>query len=565
MKGDTSSDRGESKGADAKDSERMDDRGEKGSGGPPDQSDHMDFIHAERGKSRGGTRGGKPQKDGGGAAAAGLAGFDDMPPNLDAEIQQCDGTEEATRALLGPLITKPKLSDKLLGKPPFRFLFDIVMAVTEATGFAKGLFSGDELDSSLITEKEKKMAFLDKIITLVGQHMNTIVEAKPVKIVAGMEPAQTNNFLQLLAVAAKNIPNSDRTVRQVLEQRGEGVPDMPTSSPPGGPAQAKDDDSSANRVFSSKPIAPPPNERPPDMGAKGGSFSNIENNMGGVPAEGKDDEGIGGINRSMRPTTARRRPPKVKDGAKEVTAKDTAPTVNKPTGILMDGQEDDDDEDDVPPESRLTDATLAESKSGNDGNAAGPQSKIVKDIMSRQAEQEAAAKGVESQEKDVPEDASAKAAPDAGGGIRIGRLRKTGTDKGKASGALDAKGVSSSALQGGGGSAMGASDIERLREAIQSLVQHTGPLGTCMDFIHEDVGLMASEFNRWEEECRKYEIELQEERRKSESVLKPMQLELSELEESVKDKISQVSALKASIARNEERIQQQLRFVSTSN
>ena len=85
-----------------------------------------------------------------------------------------------------------------------------------------------------------------------------------------------------------------------------------------------------------------------------------------------------------------------------------------------------------------------------------------------------------------------------------------------------------------------------------------------MDFIHEDVGLMASELNRWEEECRKYEIELQEERRKSENVLKPMQLELSDLEESVKDKISQVSAMKASIARNEERIQQQLKFVATA-
>ena len=128
----------------------------------------------------------------------------------------------------------------------------------------------------------------------------------------------------------------------------------------------------------------------------------------------------------------------------------------------------------------------------------------------------------------------------------------------------DGKAASSTAQQGGA-PVMGASDIERLRGAIQSLVQHTGPLGTCMDFIHEDVGLMASELNRWEEECRKYEIELQEERRKSENMLKPTQLELSELDESIKDKINQVSALKASIARNEERIQQQLRFVSTSN
>lgn len=50
---------------------------------------------------------------------------------------------------------------------------------------------------------------------------------------------------------------------------------------------------------------------------------------------------------------------------------------------------------------------------------------------------------------------------------------------------------------------LGAGDIERLRKAVQSLVQHTGPLGSCMDYVQEDVSIMASELHRWEEECRK--------------------------------------------------------------
>ncbi len=46
--------------------------------------------------------------------------------------------------------------------------------------------------------------------------------------------------------------------------------------------------------------------------------------------------------RSARPTTARRRPPKVKDGAKEIQSKDVAPTANKKTsGIIVDGAADD--------------------------------------------------------------------------------------------------------------------------------------------------------------------------------------------------------------------------------
>ena len=103
----------------------------------------------------------------------------------------------ATQQGLGSLIKRPKLTTPLLMKPPFRFLHDVVSEVMRTCGFAEGLYDENETQSSKIKDKESKLAYLNKISSVVELTLGITLEMRPAKVVAGMEPEKTNQFLQV--------------------------------------------------------------------------------------------------------------------------------------------------------------------------------------------------------------------------------------------------------------------------------------------------------------------------------------------------------------------------------
>mmetsp|Transcript_3952 Transcript_3952/g.3364 ORF Transcript_3952/g.3364 Transcript_3952/m.3364 type:complete len:212 (-) Transcript_3952:582-1217(-) len=121
-----------------------------------------------------------------------------------------------TAQMFGSLFEKPKMTEKLLCKPPFKYLFDIVNETRKTTGFAEGLYSEEELNHTFYDDKAKKMHFLKKIITLTSVMLQEEFAAKPNKIVAGVEPENTNILLQGIYRATICGQSSEAFVKKVL-------------------------------------------------------------------------------------------------------------------------------------------------------------------------------------------------------------------------------------------------------------------------------------------------------------------------------------------------------------
>ncbi|XP_064289490.1 TRAF3-interacting protein 1 isoform X2 [Passer domesticus] len=143
-----------------------------------------------------------------------------------------EAVSRQTRETLGQVIRKPPLTDALLGKPPFRYLHDLICEVIRVTGFLRGLYTDFELKSDNVKDKESKINFLQKAIDAVVMVTGEPLSVKPARVVAGHEPEKTNEFLQAIGKCCLNKLSSDAAVKKVLAGEKADAKGKPPPSKP---------------------------------------------------------------------------------------------------------------------------------------------------------------------------------------------------------------------------------------------------------------------------------------------------------------------------------------------
>ncbi|CEF71666.1 Calmodulin-binding protein related to a Rab3 GDP/GTP exchange protein [Strongyloides ratti] len=107
------------------------------------------------------------------------------------------------------IISEPILTETLLKRPPFRFLFDIISETIRKTSFLSDKYTEDILKFENFNEKSIKISFLDELISIINND-GSLDELKGSKIVAGKDSHLTNLFLQKFAKAAKDFKKAKK-------------------------------------------------------------------------------------------------------------------------------------------------------------------------------------------------------------------------------------------------------------------------------------------------------------------------------------------------------------------
>ena len=107
------------------------------------------------------------------------------------------GDWKETYNMFNSLIQTPKMTEKLLKRPPPLYIYDIIMNTMKKTGFPKGLFTTDEENKDYFkSNPNNKLDILQKAIDITRIVMNEYFDIKCTDILKGVETEKTNYFLQ---------------------------------------------------------------------------------------------------------------------------------------------------------------------------------------------------------------------------------------------------------------------------------------------------------------------------------------------------------------------------------
>lgn len=518
-----------------------------------------------------------------------------------------------TQESLGKVIKKPPLTEKLLNKPPFRFLHDIFTEVIRTTGFMKGLYSDAEMKSENVKEKDSKLLFLQKAVDVVVMVSGRPLSVKPPRIVAGNEPDKTNELLQAIAYCCLNKLSSEDAVRRVLsgerpdpkmkptstrsqpqeepgsteektkrlkaeeskerqknrdssehfrEHRDKGRDKSRSSEKDKDPrerhrdreprrrdqdktrTQPKEEDPRTQVKTEERPQNISPEEPPKAVNtetstriprpssAKGqrrrakvgsqdesdseGDADAAQKNVPEASTEPAAANEPAPSRRMVRPSSARPAPPRVK--RQESNAESPAESA-KPSAVILDGRKTEEEENDEDQQFLVQEALPSAATDSTDYNPV-----------------------------------SAEAEEDQTHGGLVKKILETKKYYEVAPSSPNAQSVVSAEAQRKERDLV-RREIERLQSSVQTVCKSALPLGKIMDYIQEDMDAMKNELQQWRQENKEHAQALTTEYRATELAVQPLKSELSELEDLIQEQQAQICAVRATILRNQEKIQ----------
>ena len=106
-----------------------------------------------------------------------------------------------------------------------------------------------------------------------------------------------------------------------------------------------------------------------------------------------------------------------------------------------------------------------------------------------------------------------------------------------------------------------STEVQKLKESLQTLVKITNPLGKTFDYVQEDIDSMTKEKQMWQRSVQDVKVQAMEAEHSTEEALQPLYGKLQDLEDSISDQLNKIHNTRANILKNDANIETLLRMV----